>query len=121
MERQRTEEEEREYRRYLHRLKRRRERRRQIMIARVVAGTAGVVILLLMVGLIRMGVKAVQNAGSDTGKNKQVEASATPTAETLDYSVPEGFEEYADSLEKMRGKYPQVVQYFFHHLKMEIQ
>ncbi|RHU97299.1 hypothetical protein DXC08_04130 [Clostridium sp. OM07-9AC] len=76
MERQRTEEEEREYRRYLHRLKRRRERRRQIMIARVVAGTAGVMLLLLMVGLIRMGVKAVQNAGSDTGKNKQVEASA---------------------------------------------
>ena len=108
MERQRTEEDEREYRRYLHRLKRRRERRRQIMIARVVAGTAGVMLLLLMVGLIRMGVKAVQNAGSDTGKNKQVEASATPTAETLDYSVPEGFEEYADSLEKMRGKYPQV-------------
>ena len=73
MERQRTEEEEREYRRYLHRLKRRRERRRQIMIARVVARTARVMILLLMVGLIRMGVKAVQNAGSDIGK-KQVEA-----------------------------------------------
>ena len=109
MERPRTEEEEREYRRYLHRLKRRRERRRQIMIARAVVGTLGVLILLLMVGLIRMGVRAIRNDGSsDTKNQKQVEASVAPTEKVPDYSVPEGFEEYADKLEKMRKEYPQV-------------
>ena len=104
----RTEEEEREYRRYLHRLKRRRERRRKVMIARVVVGTAGVLILLLMIGLIRLGVRAVQNTGNHKSNEKQVEMTALPTAESPDYTVPEGFEEYADQLEKMRKKYPQV-------------
>lgn len=109
MERPRTEEEEREYRRYLHRLKRRRERRRQIMIARAVVGTLGVLLLLLMVGLIRMGVRAIRNDGSsDTKNQKQVEVSVAPTEKVPDYSVPEGFEEYADKLEKMRKEYPQV-------------
>lgn len=104
----RTEEEEREYRRYLHRLKRRRERRRKVMIARAVVGTAGVLILLLMIGLIRLGVRAVQNTGNHKSNEKQVEMTALPTAESPDYTVPEGFEEYADQLEKMRKKYPQV-------------
>ena len=104
----RTEEEEREYRRYLHRLKRRRERRRKVMIARAVVGTAGVLILLLMIGLIRLGVRAVQNTGNYKSNEKQVEMTALPTAESPDYTVPEGFEEYADQLEKMRKKYPQV-------------
>ncbi len=104
----RTEEEEREYRRYLHRLKRRRERRRKVMIARAVVGTAGVLILLLMIGLIRLGVRAVQNTGHHKSNEKQVEMTALPTAESPDYTVPEGFEEYADQLEKMRKKYPQV-------------
>ena len=104
----RTEEEEREYRRYLHRLKRRRERRRKVMIARAVVGTAGVLILLLMIGLIRLGVRAVQNTGNHKSNEKQVEMTALPTAESSDYAVPEGFEEYADQLEKMRKKYPQV-------------
>lgn len=104
----RTEEEEREYRRYLHRLKRRRERRRKVMIARAVVGTAGVLILLLMIGLIRLGVRAVQNTGNHKSNEKQVEMTALPTAESPDYAVPEGFEEYADQLEKMRKKYPQV-------------
>ena len=104
----RTEEEEREDRRYLHRLKRRRERRRKVMIARAVVGTAGVLILLLMIGLIRLGVRAVQNTGNHKSNEKQVEMTALPTAESPDYTVPEGFEEYADQLEKMRKKYPQV-------------
>lgn len=104
----RTEEEEREYRRYLHRLKRRRERRRKVMIARAVVGTAGVLILFLMIGLIRLGVRAVQNTGNHKSNEKQVEMTALPTAESPDYTVPEGFEEYADQLEKMRKKYPQV-------------
>ena len=104
----RTEEEEREYRRYLHRLKRRRERRRKVMIARAVVGTAGLLILLLMIGLIRLGVRAVQNTGNHKSNEKQVEMTALPTAESPDYTVPEGFEEYADQLEKMRKKYPQV-------------
>ncbi len=104
----RTEEEEREYRRYLHRLKRRRERRRKVMIARAVVGTAGVLILLLMIGLIRLGVRAVQNTGNHKSNEKQVEMTALPTAKSPDYTVPEGFEEYADQLEKMRKKYPQV-------------
>ena len=104
----RTEEEEREYRRYLHRLKRRRERRRKVMIARAVVGTAGVLILLLMIGLIRLGVRAVQNTGNHKSNEKQVEMTALPTVESPDYTVPEGFEEYADQLEKMRKKYPQV-------------
>lgn len=104
----RTEEEEREYRRYLHRLKRRRERRRKVMIARAVVGTASVLILLLMIGLIRLGVRAVQNTGNHKSNEKQVEMTALPTAESPDYTVPEGFEEYADQLEKMRKKYPQV-------------
>ena len=105
---ERTEEEEREHRRYLHRLKRRRERRRKVMIARAVVGTAGVLILLLMIGLIRLGVRAVQNTGNHKSNEKQVEMTALPTAESPDYTVPEGFEEYADQLEKMRKKYPQV-------------
>lgn len=107
MDRERTEEEEREYRRYLHKLKRRRERRRKVMIARAVVGTGGVLILLLMIGLIRLGVRAVQNTGSKDHL-QQVEMTALPTAKAPEYSIPEGFEEYADQLEKMRKKYPQV-------------
>lgn len=78
------------------------------MIARAVVGTAGVLILLLMIGLIRLGVRAVQNTGNHKSNEKQVEMTALPTAESPDYTVPEGFEEYADQLEKMRKKYPQV-------------
>ena len=74
MSRERTEEEEREYRRYLHRLKRRRERRRKVMIARTIVGVAGVLILLLLVGLIRLGVRTVQ--GGSSQKNKHAIANA---------------------------------------------
>lgn len=106
MSRERTEEEEREYRRYLHRLKRRRERRRKVMIARTIVGVAGVLILLLLVGLIRLGVRTVQ--GGSSQKNKQVEATIKPTESAPEYSIPEGFEEYAAKLEEMRSEYPQV-------------
>lgn len=106
MSRERTEEEEREYRRYLHRLKRRRERRRKVMIARTIVGVAGVLILLLLVGLIRLGVRTVQ--GGSSQKNKQVEATIKPTETAPEYSIPEGFEEYAAKLEEMRSEYPQV-------------
>lgn len=106
MSRERTEEEEREYRRYLHRLKRRRERRRKVMIARTIVGVAGVLILLLLVGLIRLGVRTVQ--GGSSQKNKQVEVTIKPTEAAPEYSIPEGFEEYAAKLEEMRSEYPQV-------------
>ena len=106
MSRERTEEEEREYRRYLHRLKRRRERRRKVMIARTIVGVAGVLILLLLVGLIRLGVRTVQ--GGSSQKNKQVEATIKPTEAAPEYSIPEGFEKYAAKLEEMRSEYPQV-------------
>lgn len=106
MSRERTEEEEREYRRYLHRLKRRRERRRKVMIARTIVGVAGVLILLLLVGLIRLGVRTVQ--GGSSQKNKQVEATIKPTETAPEYSIPAGFEKYAAKLEEMRSEYPQV-------------
>ena len=106
MSRERTEEEEREYRRYLHRLKRRRERRRKVMIARTIVGVAGVLILLLLVGLIRFGVRTVQ--GGSSQKNKQVEVTIKPTEAAPEYSIPEGFEKYAAKLEEMRSEYPQV-------------
>ncbi len=103
----RTEEEEREYRRYLHRLKRREQRRKKAMIARAVVGTLGVLLLLLIVGLVRLGVKAVQGTNGSKAP-KQIEVSAAPVEKTPEYSVPEGFEEYAAKLETMRKEYPQV-------------
>ena len=106
MSRERTEEEEREYRRYLHRLKRRRERRRKVMIARTIVGVAGVLILLLLVGRIRLGVRTVQ--GGSSQMNKLVEATIKPTEAAPEYSIPEGFEKYAAKLEEMRSEYPQV-------------
>jgi hypothetical protein len=105
MSQERTREEELEYQRYLHRLKRREQRRRKVMMARCIVAAAAIVLLLLFAGLIRMGVRAVTGHKGSSGKEtKQVEASAEPTLEPLDYSVPEGMEEYADQLEAMRSE-----------------
>jgi hypothetical protein len=107
MSQERTREEEIEYQRYLHRLKRREQRRRKVMIARAIVAVAGILLVVLFAGLIRLGFRAVTGHKSSS-ENKQAQASASPTLEPLDYSVPEGMEEYAEQLEAMREDYPEV-------------
>jgi hypothetical protein len=108
MSQERTKEEELEYRRYLHRLKRREERRRKAMIARGIVAVVCLVFVLIFASLLRLGVRAVTGHSSSKDAKKQAQASMEPTLEPLDYSVPEGMEEYASQLEEMREDYPEV-------------
>lgn len=104
----RTREEELAYRRYLYRLKRREERRRKAMLARTVVLVVGIVLLIGIVCLVRWSVRTVTGRNKSKQSDKQVETSAEPTLTPLDYSVPEGCEEYAEQLEAMREEYPEV-------------
>lgn len=101
---ERTREEEMEYRRYLHRLKRREERRRKVMIARAIVLTVGVLLLVGLGALLRLGVRMAM--GNDKPQ-KQAKVSASPSPDPLDYSVPEGYEEYASQLEGLLESYPE--------------
>lgn len=98
-----------EYRRYVYRLKKREERRRKVMMARTIVAVVLVLLVVLFSCLIRLGVKAVMGDKGKQGKNgKQVEASMKPAQPTLDYAVPEGYEEISEALEKLRKDYPKV-------------
>lgn len=103
---ERTREEELEYRRYLHRLKRREERRRKVMIARAAVLVAGLLLIVGLGCLVRLGVKMA--AGTGKSDKKQAQASAEPSATPFDYSIPEGYEEYASQLEELMESYPKV-------------
>lgn len=109
MSERRTREEELEYRKYIYRLKKREERRRKVMIARAITAVVLILLVVLVTCLIRWGVKAVIGSKDKSGKeDKQVEVSMEPALTPLDYSVPEGYEEYSRQLEALREEYPEV-------------
>lgn len=109
MSERRTREEDLEYRKYIYRLKRREERRRKVMMARAIVLVVLLLLALLFGCLIRWGAGAILHRSGKWGKQeKKVEASKEPGKSSLDYAVPEGYEEISRELEALREKYPKV-------------
>ncbi len=95
-----------EYKRYIYRLKKMEERRRKVMIARTIAVAVVVLFVVLFSCLVRWGVKSITAARNP--KKAVATATVEPTMEPLDYSVPEGYEDYSQQLEALREDYPEV-------------
>ena len=91
-----------EYRRYLRKRIRRRKKRRQVMIARALVALIGILFVICVFLLVRLGVNRFL-----AGNNKETpKPSETPTKEPQ-IIVPEGYEEIYSKLLLLKEDYPE--------------
>jgi len=91
-----------EYRRYLRKRIRRRKKRRQVMIARALVALIGILFVICVFLLVRLGVNRFL-----AGNNKETpKPSEAPTKESQ-IIVPEGYEEIYSKLLLLKEDYPE--------------
>lgn len=78
------------------------------MIARAVTAAVLVLITVVLAVGIRAGVRAIVAHTGSKRAEAQPTATADPSKRSLDYSIPEGYEEICEKLEGMRKEYPEV-------------
>lgn len=95
--------EELEYRRYLRKRIRQRKKRRQVMVARALVALIGVLMVVCLFLLIRVGISYLPIGGNKDGKTKPTE-SPSKKPEVI---IPEGYEKIYKQLKPLLEDYPQ--------------